>query len=60
MHASIHPLGKANHDQVAYLMADISNVNASVIKDLYERLESLPCKKNLRYPLPYKKKRIIC
>ncbi|KAJ5231976.1 hypothetical protein N7468_004932 [Penicillium chermesinum] len=27
---------------VAYLMADISDVNASVIKDLYERLESLP------------------
>lgn len=26
---------------VAYLMADISNVNAAVIKDLYERLESL-------------------
>ncbi|KAL8835457.1 MAG: hypothetical protein Q9176_006898 [Flavoplaca citrina] len=26
---------------VAYLMADISDVNASVIKDLYQRLESL-------------------
>ncbi|KAJ6096779.1 hypothetical protein N7486_007525 [Penicillium sp. IBT 16267x] len=26
---------------VAYLMADISNVSAAVIKDLYERLESL-------------------
>ena len=25
-------------------MADISNVNAAVIKDLYERLESLACK----------------
>ncbi|KAL9641377.1 MAG: hypothetical protein Q9204_000012 [Flavoplaca sp. TL-2023a] len=28
---------------VAYLMADISDVNASVIKDLYQRLESLSC-----------------
>lgn len=25
-------------------MADISNVNAAVIKDLYERLEGLGCK----------------
>lgn len=24
-------------------MADISNVDAATIKDLYERLESLPC-----------------
>lgn len=29
--------------QVAYLMADISNVNTSTIKDLYEALESLAC-----------------
>lgn len=27
-------------------MADISNVSAAVIKDLYERLESLNCKTN--------------
>lgn len=25
-------------------MADISNVNTATIKDLYESLESLPCK----------------
>lgn len=25
-------------------MADISNVDTATIKDLYERLESLPCK----------------
>lgn len=29
--------------QVAYLMADISDVNASVIKDLHQQLESLGC-----------------
>lgn len=29
--------------QVAYLMADISDVDSANIKDLYERLESLPC-----------------
>ena len=29
--------------QVAYLMADISDVSGSVIKDLYHRLESLSC-----------------
>lgn len=34
----------ANRTQVAYLMADISNVDTATIKDLYERLESLPCK----------------
>lgn len=34
----------ANHGvQVAYLMADISNVDNTTIKDLYERLESLSC-----------------
>jgi D-3-phosphoglycerate dehydrogenase len=27
---------------VAYLMADISDVDSANIKDLYERLESLP------------------
>ena len=32
-----------NQIQVAYLMADISNVDAAKIKDLYERLESLSC-----------------
>ena len=32
--------------QVAYLMADISDVNVTVIKDLYENLEALPCKKS--------------
>lgn len=31
-------------------MADISNVNAGVIKDLYERLESLGCM--IIFPLP--------
>jgi D-3-phosphoglycerate dehydrogenase len=35
----------ANYGQVAYLMADISDVNTVTIKDLYERLESLPCEK---------------
>ena len=30
--------------QVAYLMADISDVNITVIKDIYQRLESLSCK----------------
>lgn len=30
-------------DQVAYLMADISDVNVTVIKDLYQSLESLSC-----------------
>lgn len=34
----------ANRTQVAYLMADISNVDTATIKDLYERLESLSCK----------------
>jgi D-3-phosphoglycerate dehydrogenase len=29
--------------QVAYLMADISNVDNATIKELYERLESLSC-----------------
>ena len=35
--------------QVAYLMADISDVNVAVIRDLYQRLESLSCR---RLPLP--------
>lgn len=30
--------------QVAYLMADISDVSTSVIKELYQSLESLSCK----------------
>lgn len=30
--------------EVAYLMADVSNVTIENIKDLYERLESLSCK----------------
>ena len=34
----------ANDFQVAYLMADISDVSGSVIKDLYQSLESLSCK----------------
>jgi hypothetical protein len=29
--------------QVAYLMADISDVDTVMLKDLYERLESLSC-----------------
>lgn len=33
--------------QVAYLMADLSDVNITVIKDLYQRLEELDCKKGL-------------
>lgn len=30
--------------QVAYLMADISDVNSTQIKELYQSLESLNCK----------------
>ena len=37
----------ANMFQVAYLMADISNVDLREIKDLYESLESLSCKTHL-------------
>lgn len=37
----------ANCIQVAYLMADISNLDNATIKDLYERLESLSCKTTL-------------
>lgn len=29
--------------QVAYLMADISDVDTAMLKDLYESLESLSC-----------------
>jgi D-3-phosphoglycerate dehydrogenase / 2-oxoglutarate reductase len=29
--------------KVAYLLADINNVETATIKDLYERLESLSC-----------------
>lgn len=37
---------------VAYLMADISDVNAGDIKSLYESLESLSCKYSIsRVPL---------
>jgi hypothetical protein len=32
------------YDQVAYLMADISDVNSTQIKELYQSLESLSCK----------------
>ena len=32
-----------NRGEVAYLLADISDVNQSEIKDLYESLESLSC-----------------
>ena len=32
-----------NRGDVAYLMADISNTNNMVIKDLYQRLEGLDC-----------------
>jgi len=31
-------------------MADISDVNNQTIKDLYERLESLPCENILPFP----------
>lgn len=41
--ATALPQYKTNLDQVAYLMADISNVDNTTIKDLYERLESLSC-----------------
>ncbi|KAK4697045.1 hypothetical protein P7C71_g992, partial [Lecanoromycetidae sp. Uapishka_2] len=34
-------MDEPNHVRVAYLMADISNVNVSVIKNLYQGLESL-------------------
>ena len=37
-----------NRGDVAYLMADISNVSNSVIKDLYQRLEGLDCECLLR------------
>ena len=37
------------HLQVAYLMADISDVNTSLIKDLYQRLEALSCRFNLLF-----------
>jgi hypothetical protein len=30
--------------EVAYLMADVSHVNAAEIKDLYQNLEDLSCK----------------
>ena len=33
-----------NRGDVAYLMADVSNVSNEVIKDLYQRLEGLDCK----------------
>lgn len=36
--------------QVAYLMADISNVNVRDISDLYHRLESLSCMSTVTYP----------
>jgi len=29
---------------IAYLMADVSSVNAAEIKDLYQNLEDLSCK----------------
>lgn len=32
-----------NDDQVAYLMADISDANPDMIKDIYQNLESLNC-----------------
>lgn len=32
-------------------MADISNVDAATIKDLYTRLESLPCKNFPCHPI---------
>lgn len=35
--------------QVAYLMADLSDVNITVIKDLYQRLEELDCKKRASF-----------
>ena len=33
-------------------MADISDVNTSVIKDLYQRLEGLSCTSEFPYPFP--------
>lgn len=41
-----HPLNPEifTCSQVAYLMADISDVSTSVIKELYQSLESLSCK----------------
>lgn len=39
-------------NQVAYLMADISNVKPPAIKELYERLESLSCTPPLFFSLP--------
>lgn len=37
--------------QVAYLMADISDVSGSVIKEIYQSLESLSCKAFLLVPV---------
>jgi hypothetical protein len=31
-------------EQVAYLMADVGNVQSNEIKDIYENLEALSCK----------------
>lgn len=36
-----------NKDEVAYLMADISDVSTSEIKEISEALEALSCKKFL-------------
>ena len=35
----------ADETQVAYLMADISDVSGSLVKELYQSLESLSCEK---------------
>lgn len=46
MYPSILRVRVINDYQVAYLMADISDVSGSVIKDLYQSLESLSCEWN--------------
>ena len=38
---------------VAYLMADISDVNTGEIKDIYEALESLSCKRSPVFDLSH-------
>jgi D-3-phosphoglycerate dehydrogenase len=42
--ARLTPLTTISQWQVAYLMADISNVQASEIKDISDSLEALSCK----------------
>lgn len=49
-----------NRGDVAYLMADISNVQLAEIKDLWESLEGLSCKKPWKSLLSYCLRLISC